>query len=125
MKYAFIITMLIMVVSCKTTSKAIKACTGKTEVLILTGSSSSANGGFHFTNIKGDTTFSCLNHPDSCYVGSKLKVLYPDEGGPELRPEFSGKKFMVTYVITGRDSAEDDAKGKGVMASVTKMVLFK
>lgn len=123
MKHAFIITMLLIVVSCKTTSNAVKASAGKTEVLILTGSSSAANGGFRFMNIKGDTTFFCLSHPDSCYVGKKLKVLYPDEGGPELRPEFSGKKFTVTYVITGK--SDDDSGSKVVMADVTKMILVK
>src|ERR1700722_19774393 len=94
------------------------AQTIKTETLMLTGSYSASNGGFHFSNAKGDTIFYCPNHPDSCLVKSQMQNLYSDDGAPELQAMFSGKNYKVTYSIDD-PTMTDNGDGPGVTASVT------
>lgn len=95
-----------------------------TETLTLTGSYSASNGGFHFSNAKGDTIFYCPNHPDSCLVKHKMQNIYSDNGGPELQPKYSGKKYLVTYTIDD-PTMTDNGDRPGVTATVTKMKLIK
>jgi|GEM_PF-2407373 len=96
----------------------------KTEVLTLTGSYSASNGGFFFNNAKGDTIFACPTHPDSCLVKHKMENLYSDNGGPELKTKFAGKKYMVTYSIDD-PTMTDNGNGPSITATVTKMKLIK
>jgi len=101
-----------------------KAQTTKTEALTLTGSYSASNGGFHFSNTKGDTIFYCPTHPDSCLVKNQTQSLYSDDGAPGLQAMFAGKKYMVSYSIDD-PTITDNGDGPGVTATVIKMELIK
>lgn len=95
-----------------------------TETLILIGSSSASNGGFHFSNVTGDTIYACPSHPDSCLVKHKMKGLYAADGPPELAHKFAKKKYLVTLVVYDPTMA-DNGDGPCITATAITMELIK